>query len=109
MPDIEEEVDYEGDIAELGIIDILPIMERGNLVLEQSKDMVIKNALVVAGKYDYVDRLVIKEGVLFEKREGHNPTNNFRCIYIVYLHNIYYVYDICILYVVSTYIMYIIK
>ena len=73
MPDIEEEVeDYEGDIAELGIIDILPIMERGNLVLEQSKDMVIKNALVVAGKYDYVGRLVIKEGVLFEKREGHN-------------------------------------
>ena len=55
MPDIEEEVeDYEGDIAELGIIDTLPIMERGNLVLEQSKDMVIKNALVVAGKYDYV-------------------------------------------------------
>ena len=54
------------------IIDILPIMERDNLVLEQSKDMVIKNALVVAGKNDYVGRLVIKEGVLFEKREGHN-------------------------------------
>ena len=73
MPDIEEEVEnYEGDIAELGIIDILPIMERGNLVLEQSKDMVIKNALVVAGKYDYLGRLVVKEGVLFEKREGHN-------------------------------------
>ena len=73
MPDIEEEVeDYEGDIAELGIIDILPIMERDNLVLEQSKDMVIKNALVVAGKNDYVGRLVVKEGVLFEKREGHN-------------------------------------
>ena len=73
MPDIEEEVeDYEGDIAELGIIDILPIMERDNLVLEQSKDMVIKNALIVSGKNHYVGRLVVKEGVLFEKREGHN-------------------------------------
>ena len=73
MPDIEEEVEYyEGDIAELEIIDILPIMERDNLVLEQNKDMVIKNALVVAGNNDYVGRLVVKEGVLFEKREGHN-------------------------------------
>ena len=35
MQDIEEKVeDYEGDIAELGIIDILPIIERDNLVLE---------------------------------------------------------------------------
>ena len=34
--------------------------------------MVIKNALVVAGKNDYVGRLVVKEGVLFEKREGNN-------------------------------------
>ena len=73
MSDIEEEVeDCEGDIAELGIIDILPMMERDKLVLEQSKDMVIKNALVVAGKNDYIGRLVVKEGVLFEKREGHN-------------------------------------
>ena len=44
------------------------MMERDNLVREQSKDMVIKNALVVAGKNYYVDRLVVKEGVLFEKR-----------------------------------------
>ena len=45
----EREVeDYEGDIAELGIIDILPMMDRDNLVLEQSTGMVIKNALVVA-------------------------------------------------------------
>ena len=63
--------DYEGDIAELGLVDILPMMERDKLVLEQSKDIVIKKALVVAGKNDYVGRLVVKEGVLFETREGH--------------------------------------
>ena len=34
--------------------------------------MVIKKELVVAGKNDYVGRLVVKEGVLFEKREGNN-------------------------------------
>ena len=68
MQDREDEVnDYEGDIAELGLVDRLPIMERDNLVLEQRKDMVIKKALVVAGKNGYVGRLVVKEGVLFEK------------------------------------------
>ena len=34
--------------------------------------MVIKKALVVTGKNGYVGILVVKEGVLFEKREGHN-------------------------------------
>ena len=73
MQDREEDVeDYEWDIAELGLVNILPMMERDKLVLEQSKDMVINNALVVAGKNSCVGRLVVKEGVLFEKREGHN-------------------------------------
>ena len=73
MKDREEDVeDYEEDIAELEIIDILPMMERDNLVLELSEAMVIKKALVVSGKNGYVGRLVVKEGVLFEKREGHN-------------------------------------
>ena len=69
----EEEVqDYNVDIAELGLVDILLIMERDKLVLEQSKDIVIKKELVVAGKNGYVGRLVVKKGVLFEKREGNN-------------------------------------
>ena len=37
----------------MGIIDILPMIERDNLVLEQSKDMVIKKALVVEENNSY--------------------------------------------------------
>ena len=45
----EEEVDdYEGDIAELGLVDILLMMERDKIVREQSMDPAISKSSITA-------------------------------------------------------------